>query len=81
MRSQTNDIYETTAILINTRTDAEVPAEIGEFKDKQSLNAYVAGNKVRMTWNGKTYVGNIGGMELTTSGPKLLQTIKTRGRY
>jgi hypothetical protein len=75
------DIYASTAQLTNTRTDVLIEAEVGEFKDKQSLNAYVAGNKVRMTWNGKTYVGNIGGMELTTPGPKLIESVNTKGRY
>ena len=75
------DIYESTAQLTNTRTDVLIEAEIGEYKDKESFNAYVAGTKVRMIWNGKTYVGNVGGMELTTPGPKLIETINTKGRY
>jgi len=75
------DIYATTAVLNNTRTDKEVEAEIADFKEKESLNAYVANEKIPMRWNGKTYVGNMFGMELTTAGPKLIRTVNTKGRF
>ena len=75
------EIFETTAVLTNTRTDVTINAEVGEMREKDSFNAYVAGNKVRMNWTGKIYVGNIQGMELTSPGPKLIRTINTRGRY
>ena len=75
------DIYSDKAILNNTRTDKEVEAEIADFKINESLNAYVANEKIPMRWNGKTYVGNMFGMELTTAGPKLIQTVTTKGRY
>lgn len=81
MRSNTDNIYESTAVLTNTRTDVTINAEVGEMREKDSFNAYVAGNKVRMNWTGKLYVGNVQGMELTSSGPKLIRTINTRGRY
>ena len=73
-------IYETTAVLTNTRTDVTIDAEAGEMKENESFNAYVAGTKVHMKWTGKVYVGNAHGMELTSPGPKLIRTINTRGR-
>ena len=75
------EIFETTAVLTNTRTDVTINAEVGEMREKDSFNAYLAGNKVRMNWTGKLYVGNAHGMELTSPGPKLIRTINTRGRY
>lgn len=75
---RTDNIYETTAVLTNTRTEAEVSAEVGELQEQKSLNAYIAGTKVHMVWNGKVYVGNAMGMELITSGPKLIRSIKGR---
>jgi hypothetical protein len=38
------EIFETTAVLTNTRTDVTINAEVGEMKEKNSFNAYVAGN-------------------------------------
>jgi hypothetical protein len=81
MRQQVDNIYENTAVLTNTRTDVTINAEVGELKENDSLNAYIAGTKVHMTWNGKIYVGNTHGMELTTPGPKLIRSVNTRGRY
>lgn len=68
-----SNIYANTALLTNTRTNVEIDAEVGEVKEGTSLNAYIAGNKVHMVWNGKIYVGNTMGMELTTPGPKLIR--------
>jgi hypothetical protein len=79
MKYQTNNTYDTTTVVTNTRTETDVTVEVGEFREKESLNAYIAGNKVHMVWNGKVYVGNTMGMELVTSGPKLIRSIK--GRY
>ena len=81
MKQNIDNIYETTAVLTNTRTDVTINAEVGEMKEKDSFNAYVAGNKVRFNWTGKIYVGNAHGMELTSTGPKLIRTINTKGRY
>jgi|TARA_B110000908_G_scaffold94925_1_gene112460 hypothetical protein len=71
-------IYDTTAILTNTRNEIEVEAEVDNVRENESLDAYVATNKIKMIWNGKIYVGNAHGMEFTTLGPKS-RTIK--GRY
>jgi len=81
MRNQIDNIYETTAVLTNTRTEVTINAEVGELKENQSLNAYIAGEKIKMLWNGKTYVGNVHGMELTTPGPKLIRSVNTKGRF
>jgi hypothetical protein len=81
MRNRLDNIYETTAVLTNTRTDVTIDAEVGELKENESFNAYIAGTKVRMMWNGKVYVGNAHGMELTSPGPKLIRTVNTKGRY
>ena len=70
-------VYERTATLINTRNDQSVECEVDNVRDKESLDAFIAGNKIHMRWNGKIYVGNAHGMEFTTQGPKELN-IKRR---
>ena len=49
-----------------------VTAEIDDFRLEDSLNAFIATNKIHMKWNGSVYVGNAFGMEFTTKGPKYL---------
>ena len=75
------EIYSDNAKLTNTNTGKTVEAEIADLKEGVSLNAYVANEKIPMRWNGKTYVGNMFGMELTTAGPELVRTVNTKGRY
>jgi hypothetical protein len=75
------NIYSDRATLTNTNTGKAVEAEISDLKEGISLNAYVANEKIPMRWNGKTYVGNMFGMELTTSGPNLIRTVNTKGRF
>ena len=72
-------IYEKTAIITNTRNEQSVEAEVDNIRANDSLNAFVAGTKIHMKWNGKTYVGNMSGMEFTTPGPKS-RTINLKGR-
>ena len=72
------NIYAKTATLINTRNDQGVEVEVDEVRENESLNAYVANQKIRMKWNGKVYVGNAHGMEFTTAGPKVLHNIRGR---
>ena len=74
-------IYSKTAILTNTNTDKKVEAEVADLKEGVSLNAYVANEKISMRWNGKVYVGNMFGMELVTTGPELIRTVNTKGRF
>lgn len=75
------NIYSNKAVLTNTNTGKQVEAEISDLKENVSLNAYVANERISMRWNGKTYVGNMFGMELTTNGPELIRTVNTKGRY
>lgn len=75
------EIYSDNAKLTNTNTGKTVEAEIADLKEGVSLNAYVANEKISMRWNGKTYVGNMFGMELTTAGPELIRTVNTKGRF
>ena len=62
--------YANEATVTSTRTGTAVVAEIDNFKFEQYLDAFIATNKIPMQWNGKVYVGNVSGMEFTTSGPK-----------
>jgi hypothetical protein len=67
------------AILTNTRNDQSVEVEVDNVRVNESLDAFVATNKIHMRWNGKTYVGNMAGMEFTTPGPQEFNIKK--GRY
>lgn len=71
-----NIIYSDRVIVKNTRTEAEVEAEVSDFREHQSLNAYVANEKINLRWNGRVYVGNMFGMELITDGPTQLGITK-----
>ena len=62
-------VYERTATLINTRNDQSVECEVDNVRSNESLDAFIANNKIHMRWNGKIYVGNAHGMEFTSSGP------------
>jgi len=70
--------FEKTATIINTRNDQSVEAEVDDIRVNESLNAFIANNKIHMRWNGRVYVGNAHGMEFTTDGPKELNI---KGRY
>jgi hypothetical protein len=72
-------VYGDRAILTNTRNDQSVEAEVDNVRENDSLNAFVANTKIHMKWNGKTYVGNMAGMEFTTPGPS--QHTTKQGRY
>jgi len=62
-------IHETLAMLTNTSSEIAVEAEVDNFREGQSFDAFVATNKIPMKWNGKIYVGNAHGMEFTSPGP------------
>ena len=62
-------IHEKTATLTNTRNEQSVECEVDNVRSKESLDAFIATNKIHMRWNGKVYVGNAHGMEFTTAGP------------
>lgn len=72
-------VYEKTAILTNTRNDQSVECEVDNVREGESLDAFVATNKIHMRWNGKIFVGNALGMEFTTNGP-IQREIKGRIR-
>jgi hypothetical protein len=76
---KTENIYSETTSVVNTRTDTAVDAEVAEFREGDNLIVYVANEKISMQWNGRVYVGNMFGMELTTSGPTLIR--KVRGNF
>lgn len=62
-------VYENTVVLTNTSNGKAAEAEIDNFKEGKSFDAFLATNKIPMRWNGKIYVGNQFGMEFTTPGP------------
>jgi len=72
--------YEKSAKLIRTSNDVAVDAEIDNFTEGKSFDAFVANNKINMRWNGKTYVGNALGMEFTSPGPKFYDVKQGRQR-
>jgi len=63
-------VFEKTAKISNTRNGQTVEAEVDNIRVHNSLDAYIAQNKIHMKWNGRVYVGNAFGMEFTTHGPK-----------
>ena len=64
-------IVDNKAMLTNTRNDVSVEAEIDNFQEGKSFNAFLATNKIPMRWTGKIYVGNMHGMEFTSDGPNV----------
>jgi hypothetical protein len=70
-----NDVktyYEQTCDVTSTRTEKTVQAECDNVKEKVSFDAWIANSRIKMYWNGKTYVGNMSGMEFTSDGPRTL---------
>ena len=66
-----NSVYERTCTVTCTDNDKTTEAEVDNFREKESLNVYMATNKVHMKWNGRSiYIGNAFGFEFTTPGPK-----------
>ena len=63
--------FDNKAMLTNTRNEITVEAEIDNFKESKSFDAFLATNKIPMRWNGRTYVGNAHGMEFTSDGPEV----------
>jgi len=72
-------MFEKTAIITSTNSEQSVEAEVDNIRVNESLDAFIATNKIHMRWNGKIYVGNMHGMEFTTPGPK--EIIIKKGRY
>ena len=63
------EVFDKVCKVTCTNNDKIFEAELDNFKDKQSMDVYMATNKVHMKYNGKVYVGNAFGMEFTTPGP------------
>ena len=62
--------FDNKSILINTHNEVSAEAEVDNFKESKQFDAYLATNKIPMRWNGKVYVGQMHGMEFTSSGPE-----------
>ncbi len=71
-------IVDNKATLTNTNSGVSAEAEADNFKENVSFDAFLATNKIPMRWNGKIYVGNMYGMEFTSSGPKSYTTREGR---
>lgn len=71
-------MYEKTTIITNTRNNQGVEAEVDNVRHHESLDVFLAHNKIHLRWNGKIYVGKMAGMEFTTPGPKEIQRPKGR---
>jgi len=64
-------IVDNKAMLTNTRSDVSVEAEVDNFREGKSFDAFLATNKIPMHWNGKIFIGNAHGMEFTSPGPEV----------
>ncbi len=73
-------IIDNKAMLVNTGNENAVEAEIDNFKEQKSFDAFLATNKIPMRWNGRVYVGNAHGMEFTSTGPEIKHKVKG-GRF
>jgi len=62
-------IVDNKAVLTNTRNEQSVEVEVDNYRKGKSFDAFVATNKISMRWNGKIFVGNMHGMEFTSTGP------------
>ena len=64
------EVFDKVCMVTCTNNDKVVEAELDNFKVNESMNIYMATNKIHMKYNGKVYVGNAFGMEFTTPGPE-----------
>jgi len=72
--------YDKTVMLTNTQNEKSVEAEIDNFREGKSFDAFIATNKISMNWNGRVYVGNAHGMEFTSEGPRVYEYKQGRQR-
>ena len=63
------EVFDNKCQVTCTNNDRIVEAEIDNFKEKNSMNVFMATNKIHMKYNGRVYVGNAFGYEFTTLGP------------
>ena len=71
-------MFDNKVKLVNTSTSKVAEAEIDNFREHKSFDAYLAANKIPFRWNGKVYVGNAFGMEFTSDGPNEIKKLKGR---
>lgn len=72
-------VFENKCMVTCTNNDKIVEAEVDNFREKDSMNVFMATNKIHMKYNGKVYVGNAFGYEFTTPGPAELNINQGRG--
>ena len=68
-------VYETTAMLTNTRSEKSVEAEMDNVRETLKANQshlmrFLQIKKLKCVGTVRIYVGNAHGMEFTTPGPK-----------
>ena len=64
------EVFENKCMVTCTNNDRIVEAEMDNFRAKDSMNVFMATNKIHMKYNGRVYVGNAFGYEFTTPGPE-----------
>ena len=64
------EVFENKCMVTCTNNDKIVEAEVDNFRTKDSMNVFMATNKIHMKYNGRVYVGNAFGYEFTTPGPE-----------
>jgi hypothetical protein len=62
-------VFDNVCKVTCTNNDKVVEAEVDNFREKDSMNVFMATNKIHMKWNGMIYVGNAFGFEFTSPGP------------
>ena len=64
------EVFDDKCTITCTNNDKVAEAEIDKKKKKESMNVFMATNKIHMKYNGRVYVGNAFGFEFTTPGPR-----------
>ena len=64
------EVFENKCMATCTDNDKVAEAEVDNFRKNDSMNVFMATNKIHMKYNGKVYVGNAFGYEFTTPGPE-----------
>ena len=72
--------HDNTCTVTCTDNDNVAQAEVERFERHRFVDVWLVGNKIRMTWNGKAYVGNKTSLEFTTPGPQEYKTQERRFR-
>ena len=71
--------YDKTCEVKCTDNDRVAQADVDQFESKKFLNIFMAGNKIKMMWNGRVFVVNAFGFEFTTPGPREYKVNPGRG--